>query len=333
MNPDKIGKFIRQQRLAKGLTQKELGSALYVTAKAVSKWERGLSIPDIALLDKLAEILDTDIYAILQIRKKTNSNLESILNEERMNLKKQATKRFMILLSITMIIILFILFEFLPFGYKIQTLKYKDKIVTLGIPEYSFAMHKLDNNYSYKNFRNNHVLKTEIKNYLNYLEHINCRDTTYYYDPITDITIINYDVKNYLFYNTVSYDIRNGNYCRELLIEEYEEHLGDFAKGLHYISPDKNLIIYFRPVYNQSTDQFEATLIVKTYDSKSKLMTTLESSIGTYEIKNNKLIYTRSEIKESQILINPVTNFLIKKKKLILYDNYLKDYAVDIILE
>ena len=37
-------------RKEKGMTQKELAEKLYVSDKAVSKWERGLSLPDIALL-------------------------------------------------------------------------------------------------------------------------------------------------------------------------------------------------------------------------------------------------------------------------------------------
>ena len=66
----KVGKNISELRKKKGLTQQELGDKLFVTDKAVSKWERGLSLPDISILEKLADILDTDIYNILQIQKK-----------------------------------------------------------------------------------------------------------------------------------------------------------------------------------------------------------------------------------------------------------------------
>ena len=41
MNNNKIGSFIQKLRKKKGLTQQELGNLLYVTDKAVSKWERG----------------------------------------------------------------------------------------------------------------------------------------------------------------------------------------------------------------------------------------------------------------------------------------------------
>lgn len=48
-----LGKFIMRKRREKGLTQKELAQRLYVTESAVSKWERGLSYPDISLVTGL----------------------------------------------------------------------------------------------------------------------------------------------------------------------------------------------------------------------------------------------------------------------------------------
>ena len=52
-----FGRFLAQLRREKGMTQKELAATLYVSDKAVSKWERGLSVPDISLLVPLAELL------------------------------------------------------------------------------------------------------------------------------------------------------------------------------------------------------------------------------------------------------------------------------------
>lgn len=49
-----FGHFLAQLRREKGMTQKELAATLYVSDKAVSKWERGLSVPDISLLVPLA---------------------------------------------------------------------------------------------------------------------------------------------------------------------------------------------------------------------------------------------------------------------------------------
>lgn len=54
MDMSKTGKLIAARRKELRLTQDELGQRLGVTAKAVSKWERGLSYPDIALIGRLS---------------------------------------------------------------------------------------------------------------------------------------------------------------------------------------------------------------------------------------------------------------------------------------
>lgn len=50
MNQEKIGEFIKKLRQDNNLTQKDLANKYNVTYQAVSKWERGLNIPDISLL-------------------------------------------------------------------------------------------------------------------------------------------------------------------------------------------------------------------------------------------------------------------------------------------
>ena len=61
----KFGTFLSQLRREKGMTQKELAERLFVSDKAVSKWERGLSLPDIALLQPLADLFEVTITELL----------------------------------------------------------------------------------------------------------------------------------------------------------------------------------------------------------------------------------------------------------------------------
>lgn len=61
MDNEKIGAFIKELRKEQGLTQKELAEALSITDRAVSKWERGLNAPDIALLEPLAKLLGVSV--------------------------------------------------------------------------------------------------------------------------------------------------------------------------------------------------------------------------------------------------------------------------------
>ncbi|MDD3229153.1 MAG: helix-turn-helix transcriptional regulator, partial [Oscillospiraceae bacterium] len=62
MQPEKMGKqnfgtYITQKRKSAGLTQEELAAKLYVTNTTVSKWERGLSYPDITLVTDICREL------------------------------------------------------------------------------------------------------------------------------------------------------------------------------------------------------------------------------------------------------------------------------------
>lgn len=60
-----FGKFLSEYRKQKGLTQEQLGSKLYVTESAVSKWENDKSKPDITLIKELANILDLSVDELI----------------------------------------------------------------------------------------------------------------------------------------------------------------------------------------------------------------------------------------------------------------------------
>ena len=79
----KFGAFVAQLRKEKGLMQKELAEKLYVSDKAVSKWERGLSIPDVAILVPLAEILGVTVTELLECRRLPKDEpMDSLQTEE-----------------------------------------------------------------------------------------------------------------------------------------------------------------------------------------------------------------------------------------------------------
>ena len=65
MNTEKMGRFIAERRKDKHMTQKDFARMLNITDKAVSKWERGISCPDISLLPSVADILGVTIHELL----------------------------------------------------------------------------------------------------------------------------------------------------------------------------------------------------------------------------------------------------------------------------
>ena len=60
-----LSENIKNLRKQKGLTQEDLAIRLNVVRQTVSKWEKGISVPDVTLLEKLADVLDTDVGTLL----------------------------------------------------------------------------------------------------------------------------------------------------------------------------------------------------------------------------------------------------------------------------
>ncbi|MDE6594142.1 MAG: response regulator [Oscillospiraceae bacterium] len=60
-----LGAMIKKYRLAKNVTQEEMACALFVTPQAVSRWENGLSLPDIAMIPRLVKYLGVSADVLL----------------------------------------------------------------------------------------------------------------------------------------------------------------------------------------------------------------------------------------------------------------------------
>ena len=73
-----LSENIRSIRKAKGLSQEEFAIKLYVVRQTVSKWERGLSVPDSEMLLHIAEILETPVSVLLG---ETQTETEIPLND------------------------------------------------------------------------------------------------------------------------------------------------------------------------------------------------------------------------------------------------------------
>ncbi len=76
MKKQTLGMMISTLRKEKGMTQLELAEKMGVTDKAVSKWERDLSFPDINSIPKLAEIFEVTVDELMQVKTETKENME-----------------------------------------------------------------------------------------------------------------------------------------------------------------------------------------------------------------------------------------------------------------
>lgn len=97
MDALETGKRIQELRKAHGWTQKELAERLHVTDKSVSKWERGLNYPDMAMLEPLANTLDTTVVELLGIEnvpeEKKVEAVTAVAVEETEQLRKEIRDR------------------------------------------------------------------------------------------------------------------------------------------------------------------------------------------------------------------------------------------------
>ena len=74
MNQIKIGKFIAECRKKANLTQMQLAEKLGITDKAVSKWERGIAMPDTSIMLELCDILGISVNELLSGEKISMEN-------------------------------------------------------------------------------------------------------------------------------------------------------------------------------------------------------------------------------------------------------------------
>lgn len=110
MNQEKIGKLIAKMRKQKDLTQRELGEMVGVGYRSVSKWERGLTMPDISIINELSTILGISSDELLNGELNPKDDKTEILSTD-INPKpvKKNNKRLLFLLIISILIIVAII--------------------------------------------------------------------------------------------------------------------------------------------------------------------------------------------------------------------------------
>ncbi|MGN1182297.1 MAG: helix-turn-helix domain-containing protein [Faecalibacillus sp.] len=88
------GQKIKALRLQKQLSQKQLGDILHVSDKTISKWETGRSLPDIEMIQKIAQYF--------------NISIDELINQ-RKGIKEKTKKLILLLIIISIILLIFIL--------------------------------------------------------------------------------------------------------------------------------------------------------------------------------------------------------------------------------
>lgn len=148
MDNVKTGNMIKELRKEKGMTQKDLADLLHITDRAVSKWERGLSAPDISLLEPLSEILGVSIMEIIAGERKVVESFKEAeetvkevidISKKEIKLKTKRIKQNIILSFISIFVLITTFNSFVDgdgFGWQCIPAYFSAKEVASAIVEY-----------------------------------------------------------------------------------------------------------------------------------------------------------------------------------------------------
>ena len=175
MDLKRIGKFIANCRKEKKITQEQLAEKLYVTDRAVSKWERGLSLPDADKMLDLCNILDISVNELLigekinmkDYEKKTNELLVELAKQEELKNKRLITDMWVLTVTafVFYVALIIISCNLLEEGPILGTIICVSTIVLLFVCFYGF---KLEVEAGYYECRHCHHIFEE-KNYFKLL--------------------------------------------------------------------------------------------------------------------------------------------------------------------
>lgn len=112
----KIGKYIAGKRKALGMTQKQLAEKLNMSDKSVSKWERGICLPDVSVYMELCEILGISINEFLAGEDIDSENVEKKSEDNIIQVTKDSKKKQKNLKSILAVVTTFAVIMVLVLG-------------------------------------------------------------------------------------------------------------------------------------------------------------------------------------------------------------------------
>lgn len=117
MDAKKLGLFIAQLRKEQNMTQADLARKLQVTDKAVSKWERGLGLPDINSIEPLAEALGVTVLEIMRseripVEEVTPENASAVITDafDMVNVQRKQERKTLIQISLGVLTAIALLF-------------------------------------------------------------------------------------------------------------------------------------------------------------------------------------------------------------------------------
>jgi len=118
-----FGERVRKLRIEKGLSQEALADRLHVVRQTVSKWEKGFSVPDADLLQRLADTFDVPLEELLGATETETTDLDLISKKlssisEELSIRNRRLKRFIKVILGTILIVFVLILIILLLGMK-----------------------------------------------------------------------------------------------------------------------------------------------------------------------------------------------------------------------
>lgn len=310
MNQEKIGKFISQKRKEVNLTQEDLAEKLNISKNAVSKWERGLNLPNVSIMQELCEILNITIIELLNGEETTKE--EGYLEYIKYHDKKQKQKITIIFIILITLFILGFLFLFYLSnynkvkGYNLsgngQNFDYTEGFLLTSNIKYIYSFGRI-------NIKNDQIKPIDIKNMElkvndqiivsgNNLQSKTIIEDFGYNEIFTKETINNLDKWTL----TITYQLNNKtqtetiNLQNELIIQNNKLYYqkenpitldNQTKKTTTTKSHDKTINHLIKKGYTQS----DSITFHKTFKDKSKMYVTLTKNGNRYHYKKPNFIF------------------------------------------
>ena len=261
MDQIKIGSFLKELRMEKGLTQAKLAEQLNTTNRSVSRWETGSTLPDISILIDLADFYEVDIKEIIDGERKSENMTENLKEtlvtvadySKRTNNKKMA--KVIVLISLIFVVLLTLII--IVFGsksrgidnsdmYPVYRQVYFDKEVTDELlSDYilseRFKSEPYSDSANAANFTTFAIFSTEEKLSGNYYVYAWVIESTYSFDKgvLSEQSGSSYPCRfeltsNNNTFKVVNADIpRDGGYYSEDINKLFPEYLREKIYNVH----------------------------------------------------------------------------------------------------
>lgn len=216
MNMDKIGSFLKKMREEKGYTQDELADKIPIGRTAISKWERGVTIPDPIVLVKISEIFNISINEILKGEKNIQNTTSDDVTFELYKKNYKSRKIIKVLSFSTFILMFCLLAVYFVLSYKTtkvynvygfgKNFEMNNGFIIFTREKYYFSTGYIENKKNYKITK----LELYIKEKNGEMKLVNSEDSStmflidiYGYDEYNLINFINDEYITYLkiYYN------------------------------------------------------------------------------------------------------------------------------------